>query len=116
MPSRTAATMPQPHEQKLQEVVNSLTFESFSSRAAACTAVTSRNPSSTRPAPPPTASFNQPRRLTPAGFDFPMPPETLRAGVESMVKCHSSGVPGRQRAKGSDPAEYLRKCDQVVTW
>ena len=29
LPSRTEATMPQPHEQKLQEVVNSLTSESF---------------------------------------------------------------------------------------
>jgi hypothetical protein len=29
LPSRTVATMPQPHEQKLQEVVKSLTSESF---------------------------------------------------------------------------------------
>src|SRR5262245_51247276 len=36
--------MPQPHEQKLQEVVNSCTWESFSSRAATVTAVQSSSP------------------------------------------------------------------------
>jgi hypothetical protein len=38
LPSRTAAIMPQPHEQKLHEVVNSLTSESFRSFVAACIA------------------------------------------------------------------------------
>ena len=56
--------MPQPHEQKLHEVVNSLTFESFKSFAAACTAGTSRSPPSASPAPPPTVAFSQSLRLS----------------------------------------------------
>jgi hypothetical protein len=42
--------MPQPHEQKLQEVVNSLTFASFNSFDAAFRAGTSRRPPSASPA------------------------------------------------------------------
>jgi hypothetical protein len=41
LPSRTEAIMPQPQEQKLQEVVCSVTLASFASRVAALTSVTS---------------------------------------------------------------------------
>jgi hypothetical protein len=41
--------MPQPQEQKLQEVVTSVTLASFASRVAACTAPTSMTPSSASP-------------------------------------------------------------------
>src|SRR5215472_17011726 len=64
LPSRTAAIMPQPHEQKLQEVVNSFTFASFKVSVAALTAGKSTRPSSARPALPATATFNQSLRLT----------------------------------------------------
>src|SRR6187399_2658393 len=56
--------MPHPHEQKLHEVVNSLTSESFRSFVAARTADTSRSPSSARPAPPATVSFKSSLRVT----------------------------------------------------
>ena len=55
--------MPQPHEQKLQEVVNSLTFDSFRSAVAARIARTSRSPPSANPDPPPSVSLNRSRRL-----------------------------------------------------
>src|SRR5258707_2405268 len=55
--------MPQPHEQKLQEVVNSLTCESFKSFVAARIAGTSRSPPSASPAPPPRVSLNRSLRL-----------------------------------------------------
>src|SRR5215472_668390 len=64
LPSRTAAIIPHPHEQKLQEVVNSLTLESFNSSVAALTAVTSISPSTARPIAPPTLAFIQSLRLT----------------------------------------------------
>src|SRR6187401_466149 len=55
--------MPQPHEQKLHEVVNSLTSESFKVRAAASTAGQSRRPPTASPAPPPIVNFNASLRL-----------------------------------------------------
>src|SRR5689334_6447088 len=55
--------MPQPHEQKLQEVVNSLTFDSFMSAVAARMARTSRSPPSASPDPPARVSLNRSRRL-----------------------------------------------------
>jgi len=51
-PSRTAAIMPHPHEQKLQDVVNSLTLASFSSWAAALTGDRSKRLLSAKPGPP----------------------------------------------------------------
>src|SRR3954466_23015 len=63
--------MPQPHEQKLHEVVNSLTAESFRSLVAARTAETSRRPPSASPAPPPRVSLSRSRRLT-ADFGLPL--------------------------------------------
>src|SRR5277367_6827324 len=70
LPSRTVATMPQPHEQKLQEVVNSLTSESFNFSVLARTAATSTRPPSASPAPPPAAVLNHSLRVTPArGLD-----------------------------------------------
>src|SRR5579862_4475021 len=66
LPSRTVATMPQPHEQKLQEVVNSLTSESFNFRVLACTAATSTRLLSANPAQPPAAVLNHSLRVTPA--------------------------------------------------
>ena len=55
--------MPQPHEQKLHEVVNSFTFESFNFWVAALTVDKSRRPSSASPTLPPTAVLNQSLRL-----------------------------------------------------
>src|SRR5580692_6139154 len=65
LPSRTVATMPHPHEQKLQEVVNSLTSESFSICVLARTASTSTKAPSASPAQPPAAVLNQSLRVTP---------------------------------------------------
>ena len=67
--------MPHPHEQKLHEVVNSLTSESFKSFVAARTAGTSRSPPSASPAPPPKVSLSRSLRLI---ADF---------GVASMALC-----------------------------
>src|SRR3954447_16833024 len=64
LPSRTDATMPQPHEQKLHEVVNSLTFASFIFRVAALTVGRSRIASMASPATPPETNFNQRLRST----------------------------------------------------
>src|SRR6185295_19632163 len=76
--------MPHPHEQKLQEVVNSLTSESFRSFVAARIAGTSRSPPSASPAPPPKVSFNRSRRLI-VGLGVPRPsaglPERFRIGA-----------------------------------
>jgi hypothetical protein len=58
LPSRTAAIMPHPHEQKLHEVVNSLTFASFKFCVAARTVDTSMSPLSASPAPPPAPNLN----------------------------------------------------------
>src|SRR5688500_3914706 len=55
--------MPQPHEQKLQEVVNSLTFDSLNVFEAAWTVCTSRSPLTASPAPAPMLTFSQSRRL-----------------------------------------------------
>src|SRR6187431_1338999 len=55
--------MPQPHEQKLHEVVNSLTFESFISCVAVRIARTSRSSPSASPAPPATVRRKRSRRL-----------------------------------------------------
>src|SRR5215472_3205422 len=57
LPSRTAATMPHPHEQKLQDVVNSLTSESLRDRVLARTAGTSMGPLKASPAQPLVAFF-----------------------------------------------------------
>src|SRR5580704_2313621 len=65
LPSRTEATMPQPHEQKLQEVVNSLTSDSFNFCVLARTAATSTSPPSASPAQPPTVDLNHCLRVTP---------------------------------------------------
>src|SRR5258705_4193116 len=63
LPSRTAATMPHPHEQKLHDVVNSLMFSSFNFCVAALTVDRSRRSPIASPAPPLTVSRNQSRRL-----------------------------------------------------
>src|SRR5580704_1775913 len=67
LPSRTEATMPQPQEQKLQEVVNSLTSESFNFCVPARTASTSTRAPSASPAHPPAAALNHSRRVTCVG-------------------------------------------------
>ena len=54
---------PHPHEQKLHEVVNSLTAESFKSFVAARIAGTSRSPPSASPAPPPRVNLNRSLRV-----------------------------------------------------
>ena len=56
-------TMPQPHEQKLQAVVNSFAPASFSFFAAACASGMLTSSPSARPALPPAASFNQDLRV-----------------------------------------------------
>ena len=55
--------MPQPQEQKLQDVVASVTLASFTSLVAARTSATSITPSSARPTEPPAASCSQRLRL-----------------------------------------------------
>src|SRR3954469_10508159 len=64
LPFLTEAIMPQPHEQKLHEGVNSLTSDSFRLAVPACRAGQSRRPPTARPVPPPNVSFNKSRRLT----------------------------------------------------
>src|SRR5215469_6247494 len=68
-PSRTDAIMPHPHEQKLQDVVNSLTLASFRSCAAALTVDMSSRPLSARPALPPTVMLNHSLRVIREGLD-----------------------------------------------
>src|SRR3954469_19152655 len=92
LPSRTAAIMPHPHEQKLHEVVNSLTFASLSSWLAALTLERSRISASASPTPPPTAIFNQLRRLMEVKLsvlglvaNFRLPPFVRAFSIESMV-------------------------------
>src|SRR6476620_5125187 len=73
LPSRTAATMPQPHEQKLHEVVYSCTCDNFIFCEAALTVGMSRIPLTANPAPAPRANFSMSLRLTtlfrPCGLD-----------------------------------------------
>src|SRR3954468_8008541 len=57
--------MPQPHEQKLQEVENSLISASLRDSVAAWSAGQSRRPPTASPAPPPTVILSRSRRLTP---------------------------------------------------
>src|ERR1041384_114918 len=64
LPLLTAATMPQPQEQKLHEVVYSFTLASFSSCAAALTVGMLRIPLTARPAPALRVSFSMSLRLT----------------------------------------------------
>src|SRR5690349_15645928 len=64
LPSRTAATMPQPHEQKLHEVVYSFTCDSFSFCEAAFTVGMSRISLTASPAPAPRVNFSMSLRLT----------------------------------------------------
>ncbi len=58
--------MPHPHEQKLHEVVNSVTCATFNFSVAAATVGRSSNPLSANPAPAPAANRNRSRRLTAA--------------------------------------------------
>src|SRR5882672_7090247 len=64
LPSRTEATMPHPHEQKLHEVVNSLILESFSSCVLARNVGISTRLANPRLAHPPAAFRNHSRRET----------------------------------------------------
>src|SRR5580700_5886229 len=68
LPSRTDATMPHPHEQKLQEVVNSAISESFHSCVAARTVGTSRKPPTARPTLLRAAALNHSLREIPRGL------------------------------------------------
>src|SRR5262249_49949942 len=63
-PSRTWAIMPQPHEQKLQAVVNSLMSASFTPLVAARISGTLTKPPSASPAPVPRLNFRRSLRLT----------------------------------------------------
>src|SRR4030095_5934368 len=84
LPSRTAAIIPQPQEQKLHEVVNSLMFESFRFCVAARIAETSRIPSSASPAPPARVSRSRSRRLTVVGRRASFPALRDSSTVSSM--------------------------------
>src|ERR1700751_4385036 len=97
LPSRTEATMPQPHEQKLQEVVNSLMSESFNLCVLACTAATSTRSPSASPAQPPAAVLNHSLRVTPVRVldespaAFPICPFIPRCSVLFGSKAYSMG-------------------------
>src|ERR1700756_3573098 len=67
LPSRTAATMPHPHEQKLHDVVNSFTFARLRFLLAALTFCTSTRSLIASPAPPAAATLNHSLRLTGIG-------------------------------------------------
>src|ERR1700740_496117 len=84
LPSRTAAIIPHPQEQKLQEVVNSLTFDSFNSCVAARTAATSMSPPTARPIAPPMLAFIQSLRLTAAVLCAPGLLSDLLSGAFSF--------------------------------
>jgi hypothetical protein len=62
--------MPHPHEQKLQEVVNSLILESFKSCVLARTTCKSTRLLKASPAQPPVAFFIHSLRDTPEAFPF----------------------------------------------
>src|SRR6476620_1368031 len=85
LPSRTAAIMPHPHEQKLHEVVYSFTCESFSFCEAALTVGMSRIPLTASPAPAPRVNFSMSLRLTalfcPFGLDCAWFESSLLSGV-----------------------------------
>src|SRR5580765_7365180 len=72
--------MPHPHEQKLHEVVNSLTCESFRSFVAARIAGTSRSPVSASPAPPPRVTRKRSLRLI-VDLGVPIPSTGLSDGL-----------------------------------
>src|SRR5580765_2687668 len=76
--------MPHPHEQKLHEVVNSLTFESFKSFVAARIAGTSKSPPSASPDPPPKVSRNKSRRLI-VGLGVPPSNDSSMGLVPAMA-------------------------------
>jgi hypothetical protein len=69
--------MPQPQEQKLQEVVNSLTSESFNFCVLARTAATSTRPPSANPAQPRAAVLNHSLLVSPVTV-FADSPAVLR--------------------------------------
>src|SRR4029079_16728502 len=89
--------MPQPHEQKLHDVVNSLTAESFRSFVAARMAGTSRRPPSARPPPPPNVSRNRSRRLMVGrGVSLPL----ARLSERFWIGASSDSSMGVPRATG----------------
>src|ERR1700761_5232738 len=102
LPSRTEATMPQPQEQKLQEVVNSLTSESFNFCVLARTAATSTRPPKASPAQRLAPVLNHCLRVTPVGvfddsqmvslFSFTFP-SLLRPLVSRRLNLHSTCEP-----------------------
>jgi hypothetical protein len=73
LPSRTDAIIPQPQEQKLQDVVNSFILKSFSSSVLASTARRSMRLAIARPAQPPPVVLNHSRR------------EVFEDGLGSMI-------------------------------
>src|SRR6188508_2396823 len=89
LPSRTAAIMPHPHEQKLHEVVNSLTSESFMSCVAARIAGTSMSPPSASPDPPAKVSLKRSLRLIVEGGE-PLRSAELWEGFGSGASSDSS--------------------------
>src|SRR6187399_1392151 len=106
--------MPHPHEQKLHDVVNSLTSESFMSFVAARTAETSSSPSSARPAPPAKVSFRRSLRVTVLmgclQFELLRPTQTARQDIPA-VAIPSSSVGDRPCGCGAT----LRRCASVMS-
>src|SRR5277367_2658269 len=102
LPSRTEAIIPQPQEQKLQEVVNSVTSESFNFCVLARTASTSTRAPSASPAQPPAATLNHCLRVTPVRVcdDSPavtpiwpfIPRSSLLIGPMGSSTPHETGV------------------------
>ena len=89
--------MPHPHEQKLHEVVNSLTSESFKSFVAARTSETSRSPSSARSRSPQRVSLSRSRRLTVGAGAAAVPGLSERFWSEHQGFIH--GLPPRDRVR-----------------
>src|SRR5262249_26444550 len=105
VPSRTEAIMPQPHEQKLQDVVNSWTSDSLRPRAAAAAAGQSSSPPSARPAPPPIDSFSTSLRLTCT---------SLRSVIDlSPARMADEGPTGESRFRAGLQAAFVRRNRRV---
>src|SRR5215467_2530947 len=110
LPSLTAATMPQPQEQKLHEVVYSFTFDSFSFSEAALTVGMLRISLTARPAPALRVNFSMSLRLTTlfsaCGLDCAWLESSLLSGFLRSMR-HTPGVASYLASPGN--SEMLLK-------
>ena len=109
--------MPQPHEQKLQEVVNSLTSESFNFWVFARTAATSTRPPSATPAQPPAAVRDGKLISMEGDYDHIVNRGSLCVKGISMFATHASPnrlTTPRYRASGSDHWEEISWDDAIT--